>query len=324
MNGIKLIFASPISNYTPIMLNSESMFLDARLLTIFCVAAEELHFGKAAAALFMSQPALSQQIKRLEEQVGAQLFIRTTRTVRLTPAGSLMYRHAKQIGSETEYMLRRVRQASRGEAGSLSIGLTPTAACTPLADALHRYRCSHPEIELDLHEFNSIEMPGALRLRTIDVALMRPTAVDADIQTEQIYQEAMQVAVRRDHPLERFRSVTLEQITKYPMIGYRKDQSPYFRQLIHSLFLQARLTPKIVQESVVPTLLTLVEAGVGIAIVPCSLGRARDGALRFLPLSKRVACKASIIVAGLYDQPNPAVPDFVRVMHSYRLEGPGM
>ncbi len=113
---------SPIQNWAMIMSNSNLMFLDGKLLQIFCVVAEELHFGRAAARLFMTQPPLSQHIKRLETLMGAALFIRTTRSVRLTPAGQLMYERAKQISSDTAFMLRSVQQAAQGEAGTLVIG----------------------------------------------------------------------------------------------------------------------------------------------------------------------------------------------------------
>jgi DNA-binding transcriptional LysR family regulator len=301
---------------------NESVFLDARLLKVFCVAAEELHFGKAATALSISQPVVSQQIKRLEQHVGTGLFVRTTRAVQLTQAGEVMYRHAKQISSQTDCMLRRVRQAARGEAGALSIGLTPTVACT-LAKALDRYRSSHPETDLHVHELHSVEMPGALRLRTIDVAFMRPMAVEAGIQTRQFFQESMRLAMRRDHPLARNRSVTLEEIAAYPMVGYRNDLSPYFNRLVRALFADLKLVPKIAQESVAPTLLMLVEAGVGVAIVPDSLTRPYQRALKFLPLANVQKYKASIVVAQLHKQSKPAVPDFLKMVRGYQLENNG-
>jgi len=306
------------------MTNPDTIFLDGRLLAIFCAAAEELHFGRAAARLFMSQPPFSQQIKRLEEVVGAALFVRTTRSVRLTPAGQLMYERARQIAGDTRTMLRAVRQAARGEAGSLVIGLTPSAACSPLTEALYHYRVAQPEIELDLREMNSNTMEGALRLRTIDVALMRPTLTDADIQATEVFQEPMVLAIRRDHPWAGRKRVTVEQVASIALIGYAQGVSPYFRQMLQSMFGHVGKRPRIVQESVVPTLLALVEAGVGAAIVPWTISQARGHSLLFLPLLDGSNSVAKIVVASLRSQPNPAVEGLVAAMRqAYRHSMPG-
>ncbi|MES2185023.1 MAG: LysR substrate-binding domain-containing protein [Pseudomonadota bacterium] len=296
------------------MTNPDTIFLDGKLLACFCAAAEELHFGRAATRLFMSQPPFSQQIKRLEALVGAPLFVRTTRSVRLTPAGQLMYTRARQIAGDTTLMLRAVRQAARGEAGALAIGLTPSAACSPLAETLYGYRVAHPGIELDLREMNSNTMEAALRQRSIDVALMRPTQMDADIESTTVFEEPMLLAIRRDHPFAALPRVALEQVADIPLIGYTQAVSPYFRRMLQAMFARIGRRPRVVQESVVPTLLTLVEAGVGAAIVPWTISRGRSDALLFLPLLDRSHTTASIVVASLRAQPNAAVEGFVAAL----------
>ncbi|WP_231570369.1 LysR substrate-binding domain-containing protein [Achromobacter sp. RTa] len=280
------------------------------MLVLFCTVAEELHFGRAAARLFMTQPPLTQQIKRLEAIVGVPLFVRTTRSVKLTPAGEVMYERAGRITADTQLMLRQARRAARGETGSLAIGITPSAAGSPLVSALSHYRDAHPEVRLDLREMNSVDMEPALRTRVVDVALMRPLALDADIETEVVHEEPLRVALRHDHALAKQRDVALSELLAYPLVGYRQDVSPYFRAMIQGLFKRAQLKPRVAQESVIPTLLTLVEAGVGPAIVPLSLGRIRTDSLRFLPLRGLPGEKAQVILAALRDQGNPAVEGF--------------
>lgn len=295
------------------------MFLDGKLLRAFCAVAEELHFGRAAARLAMSQPPFSQLIRRFEEQVGTPLFARTTRSVRLTPAGQLMYERARRIADDTRLMLRAAREASRGEGGSLVVGLTPSAACSPLTEALHSYRLVYPGIQLDLQEMNSNAMEAALRLRSIDVALMRPMPMEADIHSTEVLREPMLLAMRPDHPWAGLSRVAIEQVADEPLIGYVQGVSPYFRQMLGTMFSHAGKRPRIVQESVVPTVLTLVEAGVGVAIVPWTISRARGSTLSFIPLLDRSHSEASIVVACLQDQPNPAVDSFTRsVMGSVR------
>ncbi|SSW69130.1 HTH-type transcriptional regulator BenM [Achromobacter veterisilvae] len=292
------------------MSKSELIFLDGRLLVLFCTVAEELHFGRAAARLFMTQPPLTQQIKRLEAIVGVPLFARTTRSVKLTPAGEIMYERARGITADTQLMLRQARRAARGETGALVIGITPSAASSPLVSALSHYRDAHPEVRIDLREMNSVDMESALRARVVDVALMRPHPLDGDIQTQVVHEEPLRVALRYDHALANRRDVSLEELLAYPLVGYRQDISPYFRHMIQELFAHAQLKPRMAQESVIPTLLTLVEAGVGPAIVPLSLSRMRADSLRFLPLRDIQGVKAQVVLAALRDQGNPAVEGF--------------
>jgi len=292
------------------MTNSDIMFVDDRLLACFCAAAEELHFGRAAARLFMSQPPFSQQIKRLEAMVGAPLFVRTTRSVRLTPAGEVMYQHARTIAGQTRVMLRAVRQAAEGEGGSLVVGIAPTAAYSPVAEALYRYRVAHPHVTLDLREMNSVTMEAMLRAQTIDVAVMRPMSLDPEFDRVEVFREPMMLALRRDHPWAGRRRVSVEQAATLPLIGYSQHASPYFRGMLQAMFTDAGKSPRFVQDSVIPTVLTLVEIGVGAAIVPRSLARLRSESLAFVPLQDPSHAMATIVVASLHRRANPAVDHF--------------
>lgn len=271
--------------------------LDPKLLTAFIAAAEELHFGRAAARMYMSQPPFSQLIRRLENAVGAQLFERTTRSVRLTPAGHAMEDSARDVVERLNLMLRDVQRAALGEAGALCIGMAPTAACSPLAEKLYAYRQAHPQIELELREMNSNAMEAALRQRVIDVALMRPLPMDSDIDVVDALDEPMVLAVRQDGALGQRDSIALEEIAELALIGYVQAVSPYFRHMLQAMFAAIKRRPRIVQESVIPTILTLVEAGVGAAVVPWSVSRARDSTLAFLPIANPGLPRARIIVA---------------------------
>ncbi|MFP3606718.1 LysR family transcriptional regulator [Paraburkholderia sp. SIMBA_053] len=289
------------------MLKSELMSMDVRALVMFCTVAQELHFAKAAERLHMSQPALSHQIKRLEQTVGASLLTRTTRSVRLTPAGTVFRRLAEELCNEIEQMVKRTRQAVSGEAGSISIGLTTTAACSPLAEALYRFRQSRPGIEIDLQELNSVQMQGALRLKSIDVALMRPAAFDADMAVREIYREPMYVAMRPEDDLALRPRLDLQDLSGRQLIGYRTDASPYFRHLVHQAFAHAKTIPSFAQESVLPTLLTLVEAGVGIAVIPESATVSRGRTLIFRKLPQRHELTACIVMTSLRGRQHPLV-----------------
>lgn len=285
----------------------DTIGLDPKLLMAFVAAAEELHFGRAAARLYMSQPPFSQLIQRLESLVGAQLFERTTRSVRLTSAGHVMLRNARPVLDQLDQMLRAVQRAAIGEAGALCIGMAPTAACSPLAEKLYAYRQAHPQIELELREMNSNAMEAALRQRVIDVALMRPLALDSDIEVVEAMDEPMLLAIRKDSASGQRNSISLEEIADLPLIGYVQTVSPYFRQMLQAMFVAIKRRPRIVQESVIPTILTLVEAGVGAAVVPSSVSRARDSTLAFVRISNSGMPRARIIVAKRADLTQDAI-----------------
>ena len=295
------------------------MFLDHRQLEIFCAAAEELHFGRAAARVFMSQPPFSQQIKKIEALVGASLFERTTRSVRLTAAGQVMHARARQLADETQRMVRDVRRAARGDIGSLTIGLTPSASCSPLAEAFYRYRCANPGVELELREMNSVDMEGALRDRHLDVALMRPCETDADIDTAVVLREPMLLALRRDHPWASRRRINLHQVADEPLIGYEQARSPYFREMVRQMFRHIGRQPRIVQESIQPTVLTLVEAGLGAAIVPMTISGTRGDKLAFVSLQDPSKSQACIMLAALRTSPNPMVEGFASMLRESPL-----
>ncbi|MEI2414560.1 LysR substrate-binding domain-containing protein [Orrella sp. JC864] len=301
----------------------ELMRLEGKLLHAFSVVAEELHFGRAAERLRISQPPLSKQIMRLEEQLGAALLIRTTRSVRLTPAGRIVHAYARRLADDLQGMLRAVEQVSHGLAGNVTIGLAPSAARSSLTVALHQFKEGHPDFAVELREMNSLEMADALRARRIDLALMRPIVVEADIRTHVVHEEPMLLAVRLDHPLANQRRATLEQVAQYPLIGYDARISPYFRTQLQTMFLKASVRPHIVQESVVPTLLALVEIGVGIALVPESIAQSRNGVLRFVPLAAEQASHVHIIAATLRHGENSARDSCLRILRRFAREAGG-
>lgn len=309
---------SPIHNSMPIMTKSDIMFIDEHGLACFCAAAEELHFGRAAARMFMSQPPFSQQIKRLEQQVGVALFVRTTRSVRLTPAGMVMHRHARKIASDTATMLRETKMAARGEAGSLVIGLAPTVAYAPIAETLYQFRIDHPNIEVDLREMNSVNMEAKIQQRDIDLALMRPIEMDATITSHEVFREPLVLALRSDHPWSAKRRIDPAQVAELPLLGYSQTASPYFRELLQSIFATTRIRPRYVQESVIPTILTLAEVGVGAAIVPLSLMQIRPHSLVSIPLRVGEANMARIVVASRANSDNIAAHTLIARLRTLR------
>lgn len=290
--------------------------IDSRLLNVFAVVAEELHFGRAAQRLFMTQPPLSQSIKKLEEILKVQLLTRSTRSVRLTPAGLELQQRLVQLNKDTELAIQAVQQVHRGEKGRLTLGLTPSASYSNLSQSLYSFRLKYPDVVLDLKEMNSSDMPEALHKRQLDLALLRPPFADPDLAPELIYSEPLVFAIRRDHPLPRSgaSSLSLKKAMSFDLIGYARQNSRYFSQIFQLLTIHSRASPNIVQESMIPTILTSVEAGIGAAIVPASLSRLRADTLAYLELRDVGAIRAELLAARQPANPNPAIDNFLALM----------
>jgi DNA-binding transcriptional LysR family regulator len=275
---------------------SEIIKLDGAMLAAFCAVAEELNFARAAERLCISQPPLSRRIRQLEDLVGTALFQRSTRSVRLTPAGALMYEHARRVTGDLSYMLASVRELARGEGGALSIGMTPTAACSPLVSGLHAFRHAHPNVALDLREMDSVLLSEELRYGRLDVALMRPVDAHDSIEMTVVHREPLGFVTRHEDAYAGGR-VSLKQVLRHPLIGYDSARSPYLHGLVASLLAHAPGSARIVQSSRLPSILTLVEAGVGAAIVPQSMMAARSDVLRFHAIEPAPGPDAEIVVA---------------------------
>ena len=293
--------------------------LDARLLKCFSVVAEELHFGRAARRLFMTQPPLSQNIRRLETVLGVPLLVRNTRSVRLTAAGEELKRRIAVIERELSATAMSVRRVHEGQEGELRIALTPSAAYSRFPQCLYAFRKAYPGVRVEVSEMNSSEMPDALRHGRLDMALMRPPFADEDLKPERVLAEGLVLAVRSDHPVARSHTVglPLADALRCELIGYSRSTSRYFNEMLQRLGRRAGVAPEVVQESMIPTVLALVEAGIGAAIVPANLSRARADTVSYLPLLDCGDIRAELLLARAPDQTNAAVDNFRAIMQQW-------
>lgn len=301
------------------------MLFSLRALRSFVVVAEELHFGAAAERLHMTQPPLSQQIRQLEETLGTELFIRTTRSVQLTLAGKVLLERARQLLAGCESAAEEVLRAGRGEIGRLVLGFPNSAAYRLLPQALKRYKAQYPQVELDLREMLSSDLLGALHSRQLDVALVRASSsmLGPDLESVIASREDMVLAMPSKHPLAQLETVPIERLDGVPLVGFTSVGSRYFRERLDTIFAQARIRPQITQESVLPTILAFVEAGLGVALVPSSVGRMRSDELVYRPL----AGAGDTATALLYcvrrkDESAPAVMNFFETVQALGLAAP--
>ena len=253
--------------------------MDFRHLRYFISVAEELHFGRAAQRLGISQPPLSQQIRVLEERLGAQLFERTSRRVRLTDAGRMFLPEARQALAQIERAAQVARQAHRGELGRLGLGFTASAPFVPrVADALHAFQLSHPQVQLELQELGRDDQIAKIAQGELDIGIVRafgPPPLPSDMIFECLLEEDMLLALRKDHPLARQSADPgIADLAGVPLVLYGAANGAGFNEHFFALCEKAGFQAKVALEvGSFATLLGLVSAGFGATILSQSLAR---------------------------------------------------
>ena len=250
--------------------------------------AEELHFGRAAARLHISQPPLSQQIRRLEDEIGARLFRRTNRRVQLTPAGRAFLAEARQTIASAERAVGAAQRAERGELGELVVGYVTSATYGPLPDVIRMFRKRLPEVEIKLRNLRSVHQSQALLERRIDVGVARPHAADSRIAYEALWRESVVVALPSDHPLAHRTAVDIADLATDIFLIAPAEDAATFQDEVFALCRRAGFTPR-VDEGVpdIQAALALVAAGLGIHPVPETLQKFRRRGVVYRPLRAR-------------------------------------
>jgi DNA-binding transcriptional LysR family regulator len=246
--------------------------VELRHLRSFLAVAEELHFRRAAARLHISQPPLSQQIRRLEDELGARLFRRTKRRVELTPAGQAFLTEARQTLAQAERAVRAAQRAERGELGELVVGYVTSATYGPLPDVIRMFRKRFPDVDLRLQNLRSMQQRQALIDRRIDVGFVRPQVADPRLNYEAIWLESVVVAVPGNHPLARRTIVNVSELATEPFLVGEPGVAASFYDQVFTLCRRAGFTPRIAQ--LVPDVqaaIALVAAGLGISPVPAAI-----------------------------------------------------
>jgi DNA-binding transcriptional LysR family regulator len=204
--------------------------MDLRRLRYFVAVAEERHFGRAAERLHIAQPPLSQQIQRLEAEVGAPLLYRTTRSVELAPAGAVLLERAREILAAVDAAAEDARRAARGEYGRLAIGFTGSATYALLPALAGALRETMPGVMLDLR--GELLTPAQVELLldgTLDLGLLRPPVTERDLSVEVLRSEPLVCVLPEAHRLASSDAVPLDQLAGEPFIAYPS----HFRSVLH-------------------------------------------------------------------------------------------
>lgn len=293
------------------------MPLLSRSLRAFVTVAEDLHFGRAARRLHISQPPLSQLIRKFEQELGATLFTRTTRNVQLTPAGKAMLERARRLTAEADAALVAVQRVARGEAGTLTLGFTHSTVYGVLPRTLGAWRSRYPDVVLELKQLTSDLLLEGVRSGRIDVALARvsPDVDDPDLRVALIAREPMLLVMPAGHDLAALDAVPVPSLHGRPFLHYAPGGSRYFHDLVEGIFAAAEVRPTIAHMSILPTLLALVEAGMGLALVPAAAVPQQGGQLLSRPLAGAgESALATLCCVSRRDNANPALAGFMQVL----------
>ena len=296
--------------------------MELRHLRYFVALAEELHFGRAAARLGISQPPLSQQIKILERTLAAQLLNRTNRRVELTQAGVLFLAEARAILERADRAVAIAMRAASGELGELRIAMFPSAPLlAQVGDAILAFRKSYPGVQLILNEIESLKQTQGLVEGREQIAIIRSVVapiLPQKFRATELLREPFFVIMRIDHPLAKRRRIAIGELADESFVFYGDRMG---RTLPHQVFQLCRsggFEPRIGQlANGNATITGLVAAGLGIAIVPEAMCQLQHEAVVSRPLDYTRA-RTSIWLLRPSDDSSPLVTAFCRLVTKRR------
>lgn len=277
-------------------------------LRCFVAVAEELHFGRAAMRLNMTQPPLSRQVQLLERILGVVLLDRTSRSVRLTPAGRSFLIEARRILRLAESASLATRQIASGEAGRVAIGFTAASGYSFLPRLVELARERLPTVDLALREMVTGEQIEALLTGRIDLGLIRPPLNRPEFDKLRVMTEPLVAALPAGDPRLDKAVVSLADFDALPMIMYAPEGAGYFHGMLSGLFDAAGVSPLQVQHmSQIHSMLALVHARIGAAVVPEAATRLHFDGVEFRPLDITPARPVELFVAWRRDNDNPSL-----------------
>jgi DNA-binding transcriptional LysR family regulator len=240
----------------------------------FVVLAEEMHFGRAARRLFISQPALSTSVMRLEEQMQVRLFERDSKAVSMTLMGRAMLDRAKEIVSLADKLEQFGRAVAAGRAGVIEVGFTGTLLFRGLAPILKHFRDAFPEVDLSVRELTSQVQLDMLRSGRLDAAFVSSPVPPAGLASFVLFEERFVACLPQGHPLAAGEAVDVGQLRDEGFVMLSRDVSPAYYDHIVAMCASASFRPNVrIVAAHVPSVIALVASGLGVSLIPESVGR---------------------------------------------------
>ncbi len=273
------------------------MHIEIRQLRYFIAVAEELHFGRAAQKLNMTQPPLSQAIQGLEMELGTPLFHRTTRQIQLSAAGQVLLPEAKRLLAQAEALPIMAQRAAAGAIGELRLAFVSIADYSILPPALRLFRKHYGNVKIDLQELTSDRQFNLLEKGDIDLGLLIPPIPDhlkhvlhyRKLRSEHLILALPEGLAKRAKPTQ------LRSYKDLPLLLFPRKIAPALHDTILSCFREAGLTPVIAQEAIqMQTIIALVSANMGMALVPASVANLQRPGVVYQELALTATMRDSV------------------------------
>jgi DNA-binding transcriptional LysR family regulator len=289
--------------------------MDRVALDCFVALAEELHFHRAAERCHISQPAMSQQILKLERELGVRLAHRTKRVVSLTRAGEVFLAEARKTIRQMDLSAELAQRTDRGEIGQLTIGVTAPALFVVFPEVVARFRSELPAVGLVVHEMTTADQEKSLMRGDIDIGIVHPPLEETALRTEQIGRVAYQVALPERHRLAEQASVALADLDGEPVVIFPREIAPQLYDTVIMMCQEAGFTLKIAMEAFpAQSIIALVASGVGLGFIASETQRLARAGVVYRPISEPRP-HLSIGVAYHADGIAPAAQTFLAAAH---------
>ncbi len=296
--------------------------IELRQLNQFVAVAEELSFRKAATRLHMSQPPLSNAVKRMEEELGRPLLDRSRRHVRLTPAGEVFLREARRTLTQAAHAVTLAQRATGDSAGSIRLSFVASAALGTLPDLIRKFREEHPEVEVIVDADTTGAQLQSLRRDAIDIALVvGPLQESKGLVIDSFRAEKMVLAVPVGHRFASAKTVQLSHMAEESFIAFPFSAGPGFESIFLAACQRAGFFPKLVQEaSQMVTKIMLVASGAGVAMVPASFAALKMPNVVYVPVREgRRSLVYSLAFVTQARHGNPMLDTFIAMANGRSL-----
>lgn len=261
--------------------------MEIRHLKYLMAVGQELHFGRAADKLFITQPALSRQIQQLEEEIGVKLLERNKRNVALTTAGAYFMGEAEYIINHLNNVIESTKRKAKGEEGEVRVGFVGSAMQNIIPDLLVRLNKEYPKLHTSLDELSNKEQLSALIHDRLDIGFVRMERVPTDFEQRVVFEDSFSLVLPADHALNQECFESLNQLRDEQFILFSHEYSQEYYENIMSIFADHGFEPHVSHRSVhANTIFRLVEKHLGVAIVPSALASGVDLDIQFISLAQ--------------------------------------
>jgi DNA-binding transcriptional LysR family regulator len=290
---------------------SPALWIDLRLWRQFVMVAQELHFGRAAQRLHMTQPPLTQAIAQLERSLGLSLFARTKRSVQLTPQGQVLLPQAQELLQRAQALVVQARALAVGESGRLKLAFVSTVGFSLLPQWVMAFRQQFPGVQLDLVEATGDVQLQLLKSDEVDAGfILHASGFAAEgLQRLTVAQEPLVLALPEHHPLALRKTLRLQDIWAQPLVTFPRRIVPSLFDAIFGMYRDAGKEPLVAQEAIqMQTIVNLVSAGLGVAWVPGSVQQFQRPGVVYRHVQGAVpGCETSLV----WQRRSPALERFM-------------